>query len=226
MTEDDGTDRDDRADAAVAVADLGRAPANRPGGDRRRPIGEMVRTVILIGAVFGSLAVAAIAIDGLTDSAERSDVLVVLGTETRVDGTPSSRLQARLDAAADAFEAGLAEWIIVSGGIGRSGWDESEVMARYLIEERGIDPDVVILDPDGVNTRATAVNARATMEERGWTSALVVSQYYHLPRTRLAFRQEGIDDVTTYHARFHTIDDSRSLVREVVAISAYLIGAR
>jgi len=115
--------------------------------------------VYLLGAV-------ALAADGLTDSAVASDVVVVLGNKVRADGSPAPRLAARLDAAVAVYEAGLAEHIIVSGGVGRSGYDEATVMAAYLAAA-GIDAERIVIDGAGVNTRATAENAAAIMTPVG-----------------------------------------------------------
>ena len=127
-----------------------------------------IRSVLLALAALGAaymVAVAVIAVDGFTDSAATSDV-VVLGNEVLSDGTPSPRLIARLDAALDVHEAGLADHVIVSGGVGRSGFNEAEVMADYLMAA-GLNPNLIVIDDNGVTTRATANNAAAVMSERG-----------------------------------------------------------
>ena len=170
------------------------------------------------------MAAALIAFAGLTDSAARSDVVVVLGNEVLADGTPSPRLAARLDAAARIHAGGLADNIIVSGGIGASGFSEADVMADYLVSA-GVDADQILIDSEGVTTRATATNAAALMEERGWTSVIVATQFFHIPRTQLAFEQAGVESVTTTHADHFELRDVYGLAREVPAYLRYwLIG--
>ena len=188
-----------------------------------RPLRMIVTMAMAVVLAFG-LGAAAIAIDGLTDSAAPSDVVVVLGNEVRADGTPAPRLVARLDAAVDVHTAGLAENIIVSGGVGKTGFNEAEVMASYLAES-GIDSDRIVIDPTGVNTRATAENASRIMEDEGWRSAIVATQFFHISRSRMALKQAGIDPVTTVHADYHESRDFFGLGREVPAYIKYWFGA-
>ncbi len=170
-----------------------------------------------------AIAVLGLVVDGLTDSAEASDVVVVLGNEVQADGSPSARLAARLDAAVDVYEAGLVDAVIVSGAVGQSGHDEAVVMADYLVAE-GVPIEVIVIDSEGFTTRATAVNSAAIMDERGWTSAIVATQYFHIPRSRLALKQEGIDRVSTVHADHVELRDLYAVVREVPAYARYLLG--
>ena len=51
--------------------------------------------------------VIAILLDGLTDNVTKSDVGIVLGSKVMPDGTPSARLQARLDKADELFQQGM-----------------------------------------------------------------------------------------------------------------------
>lgn len=166
------------------------------------------------------LSATIIAVDGLTDSAAPSDVVVVLGNEVLADGTPSPRLAARLDAAVRVHTAGLADNVIVSGGVGHSGHSEAEVMAAYLVEA-GVEGDRIVIDPDGVNTRATAVNSAEIMAEQGWSSAIVATQFYHIPRSQMAFEQAGVEPVTTVRATYFEPKDIFSLAREVAAYAQY-----
>jgi vancomycin permeability regulator SanA len=166
-----------------------------------------------------------IAVSGLRDDIHPADAAVVLGNEVRADGTPHPRLAARLDAALALYDRGVVKHVIVSGGIGRSGFDEAAVMKSYLAE-RGIPADRIVADSLGVTTAATATNTAAILREKRWTSLVVVSQYFHIPRCRLAMRRVGIAPVYSAHARYFELRDLYSTAREVVGYPAYLLGAR
>jgi len=178
--------------------------------------------VVAIAAASGAFtaAAAAIAVDGLTSEARPADVIVVLGNEVYADGTPSPRLAARLDTAAALYRDGRAEHIIVSGGIGTSGSNEAKAMRDYLVDS-GLVASEVIVDSEGLTTGATAKNSAAIMNERQWRSVIVVSQYFHLSRTKLAFSRNGIDDVSAAPANYYERRDAYSLAREVVAYGKY-----
>ncbi len=180
----------------------------------------LCRRIVIVSLVAYVGAIATLVFDGVTDSAQESDVLVVLGNEVLSSGEPSDRLAARLDKAIELYDKSLAPTIIVSGGFGVSGFDEAEVMANYLLANN-VPADSIIRDNEGITTGATATNVAAIMEQRNWDSAIVVSQYYHISRSRLAHRRAGIDSVTTAHASYIEARDAYSLLREVPAYTKY-----
>lgn len=186
-----------------------------------------LKKAIVRGAVAGCalyvVAMATLVVDGLTDSATTSDVAVVLGNQVTDDGVPSDRLAARLDKAAELYHGDVVPAIIVSGGVGESGFDEALVMGDYLVEQ-GVPDRAVLIDGAGRTTRETAENTARTMEDQGWSSAIVVTQYFHISRSRMALQQEGVESVTTAHAEHVEPRDAYSLVREVPAYAKYLIG--
>ena len=195
-----------------------------PGMKRSRTRKLLVISALAPVAVFFLTALAIVA-DGLTDELTPCDVGVVLGNRVEPDGRPSARLEARLDRALDLYRKGFFAEVIVSGGTGEEGFDEAAVMKRYLVE-RGVPPDRIRADGQGVNTLATACNASRILAGKGQTSALVVSQFYHLPRAKLAFRRAGISRVASARARFFEWRDIYATAREVVAFYDYLLFAR
>ena len=97
-----------------------------------------------------------IVIDGLHDNIDISDAAVVLGNKVELDGKPSKRLKGRLDRAVELYKKEYFEYIIVSGGIGKEGFNEAKVMKNYLVE-KGIPNECVILDDKGYNSFMTAL---------------------------------------------------------------------
>jgi vancomycin permeability regulator SanA len=180
------------------------------------------RYVVMLTLLIALLApVAAILIDGLTDSAMQSDVGIVLGSMVMPDGTPSARLRARLDRADQLYRQGMFKHVIVSGGTGKESFNEARVMADYLAGQRNMPREAIILDENGTTTQATARNSAAIMKERGLNSAVVITQYFHVTRSRYALRQAGVAKVHTAHARYFEMRDLYSLAREAVALPVY-----
>ena len=171
-----------------------------------------------------TLAAALIVADGLTDDIHAADVAIVPGNTVEKDGRPSARLGARLDQTVALYRRGLFPEVIVSGGVGVEGFDEAEVMKRYLVEN-GVPEGSVHVDGGGTTTHLTARNASRMMRENGWRSALVVSQYFHVPRMRLALKRSGVAPVFSAHARYFERRDVYSIAREVVGYAAYLLRA-
>lgn len=180
---------------------------------------------VIAGAALFLLAAAAIVADGLSDHLGRSDVGVVLGSKVELDGRPSPRLAARLDEAAALYRRGLFAAVIVSGGVGKEGFDEGRVMAAYLVAH-GVPAGAIITDSHGDTTWATAVNTAAIMRAHGWTRATAITQYFHISRTRLALKRQGIAVVYTGHPSHFEARDPWAIAREVAGYVSYLARAR
>ena len=190
-------------------------------GRYRRAVVILVATAMLAFVLASLLLVAA----GMRDDIREADVAVVLGNTVNPDGTPSHRLAARLDTAVVLYQRGLFKSILVSGGVGREGFDEAVVMGHYLVK-RGVPRASIVVDSLGLTTAATARNTAALAKTHGWSRVLVVSQYFHIPRCRLAFSQAGLGPVYAAHAPYFELRDIYSTAREVVGYAAYLGGAR
>jgi vancomycin permeability regulator SanA len=168
------------------------------------------------------MAATLVVADGLTDDIHAADVAIVPGNTVERDGRPSARLRARLDQALTLYRQGLFPDVIVSGGVGSEGFDEAEVMKRYLVEN-GMPESHIHVDGGGATTYLTAGNAARMMRENGWRSAMVVSQYFHVPRMRLALKRSGITPVFSAHAQYFELRDVYSIAREVIGYGAYLL---
>jgi uncharacterized SAM-binding protein YcdF (DUF218 family) len=144
-----------------------------------------IRRAATLGTAALGLACAVLLADGMRGAGKTADVGVVLGAKVFPNGRLSPRLASRLEAGIAAYEAGHVRNLLVSGATGKEGINEGEAMRDYLLW-RGIPPEHVAMDPDGVDTGATACHAKAIMADRGWTTAAVVTSDYHVPRTKLA----------------------------------------
>jgi uncharacterized SAM-binding protein YcdF (DUF218 family) len=157
---------------------------------------------------------------GCNDKLVHSDMIVVPGNTVAPDGTPSPRLRARLDIALDVYRGHGAQRIFVSGGVGKEGFDEAAVMADYL-QRNGVPKAVIVIDSQGLDTRATARNAAAYMRANGLKSALVATQYFHVPRTAFALERAGVQVAGHAHARFVEMRDLYSIPRELAGLISY-----
>ncbi|HEX9928947.1 MAG TPA: YdcF family protein [Pyrinomonadaceae bacterium] len=177
--------------------------------------------LLLIAASFLPAALLIVA-DGLSDVIHTADVAIVLGNTVESDGRPSARLRTRLDKAVELYRQGAFPYVIVSGGIGIEGFDEADIMKRYLVSH-GLPEDSIVADAKGATTYHTARNAVQLMKEKQWQSALIITQYFHIPRTRLAVKSFGISPVYTAHANYFELRDAYSVVREVIGYGEYLV---
>lgn len=93
-------------------------------------------------------------------------------------------------------------------------------MREYLLQ-RGVPDAQVLTDSLGFTTYATAANARKMMRLRGLKSALVVSQYFHVPRARFALQRFGVEKVHSAHAHYFEWRDLYSAPRELIGLLSY-----
>jgi vancomycin permeability regulator SanA len=178
--------------------------------------------IIFITVFIFILAVSVLTIDGLMDDVHPADVIVVLGNKINSDGTPSKRLQARLNKAIQLYEQKNSSLIIVSGGTGKEGFDEAKVMKEYLVN-KNIPAESVFEDNKGVDSFETSKNTKIFMEEKDLSSVLLVTNYYHVSRTRLALKKTGIEEIYSAHANYFEIRDFYSIPREVIGYMYYLL---
>ncbi|HEY8100043.1 MAG TPA: YdcF family protein [Burkholderiaceae bacterium] len=179
-----------------------------------------LKRIIFFGLGIIMIAVGLIVGAGLNDHIAKADLIVVPGNTIASDGTPSPRLKARLDTALQLFRDGYAQLIFVSGGVGKEGFDEAVSMSNYL-QKNGIPQKSIIIDSLGTDTAATAKNAADYLRTNNLKSALVATQYFHVPRTKLALERNGVKVVGASHARYFEMRDIYSTLRETVAYAAY-----
>lgn len=123
------------------------------------------------------------------DEHPRSDAIIVLGA-AQFDGRPSSVFKARLQHARVLYEDGVAPRVITVGG-GQPGdrTTEAEAGAAFL-RERDVEAVAV---PQGSNTLHSLVAAEALMQERGWDTAVLVTDPWHALRAGRMASDQGLD---------------------------------
>lgn len=166
-----------------------------------------------------------IILSGLKDNLFKADLMVVLGTRVSSKGEPSLGLTARLNKAIEVYQKGYAPLIMVSGGIGKEGYDESTAMEHFLIS-RGIPRHAIIKDNGGYNTRATAHNTFNYMQQNHLHSVIIVSQFYHIARIKLAFKNVGIKQIGAGSTSFVSLLDFYGMGRELFGYSAYWLNIK
>ena len=160
---------------------------------------------------------------GKTDYRRPADAVIVLGARAYADGRPSDALADRVRTGCQLVREGLANKIIFSGGPGDGVIHETEVMRRMALE-LGVPAEAILLDPQGLSTRATIDNARVLFEREGIHDALGVSHFYHLPRLKLAAQRAGLNIRTVPARQSYFLRQTPAFVaREVVALWVYYL---
>ncbi len=117
-------------------------------------------------------------------------VIIIFGAAVRPDGQPSGALLDRVRAAHRLGERLPDAVYMPTGGVGRYGPAEAEVMAA-LLRDRGVAPGRIRTELSGTNT-LSSVRACARLL-RGHTGPVyAATSAYHLPRCVLLLRLAGL----------------------------------
>jgi vancomycin permeability regulator SanA len=136
------------------------------------------------------------------------------------DGSLSERLKARLNRSVLLFRDRKISQIVVSGGLGREGYYEGDKMAEYL-EINDIPMRAISIDNEGNTTQLTASNFVKNHPEV--KSVIVVTQFLHISRTKLAFRKAGVANVYGVHCNYVERRDFISAWHEFLGYYKYLL---
>ena len=123
-----------------------------------------------------------------THEVPHAQAALVLGAQVMPNGAPSSMLSDRIDAAAELYEAGKVDKLLLSGDHGRVNYDEVGTMKRILLA-RGIPAQDIFTDHAGFDTWDSAQRAKRVFDVR---SAIVVTQKFHMARALYDARQAGL----------------------------------
>lgn len=181
----------------------------------------IIKKLIFAGIIFSLIHVLILLTIGLFSNTTPADAIVVFGNKVEENGQPSKRLQSRLDRGVELFRSEYAPVVVVSGGIGKEGFDEAVVMKDYLVEQ-GVSDEYIIIDSQGNTTYDTLRNIVVDKDETSIHSVILVSQYYHLLRAKMAAEKFGLEVHGVSAAdMFPELRDLYSIPREMVGYYVY-----
>lgn len=123
--------------------------------------------------------------------APEGQVAVVFGAAVYANGRLSPVLRDRVDTAIALYKAGKVSRILVSGDNRSADYDEPGSMMAYAIDQ-GVDPGHITADRAGHRTYDTCYRANHVFDV---SSAVLVTQQFHLPRALLTCEGLGISAV-------------------------------
>ncbi|MCX7622863.1 MAG: YdcF family protein [Thermomicrobium sp.] len=178
-----------------------------------------------------TLFVLGLAIQAQARNDERApaDAILVLGA-AQYNGRPTRAFRARLDHAAALYRQGYAPAIVLVGGSASpDDLSEAEVGASYL-ERQGLPVEALLVVPYGRNTWESLRAAVPILEGRGAQRVLLVSDGFHLFRSKLMVRDLGFvafgSPAPDSPIRPGSALERWYIAREALATLAYLIGRR
>lgn len=118
-------------------------------------------------------------------------LIVILGAAVRPDGRASPALLRRIDGGHRLALEHPGARLFCSGGVGRYGPSEASIMADRLIG-LGVARERLVLDEESLDTLQTGLAAARYICTEGLAGAVVCTDSYHVPRTRLIFAALGV----------------------------------
>jgi uncharacterized SAM-binding protein YcdF (DUF218 family) len=178
-----------------------------------------------IGALVSSAAVFQY---GRTDHAEEADTIIILGSGTRADGRVSPAYARRIRHAMTLFKRGLAPTLLCTGGYANRWRTKSEALAckEYLLE-LGVPEAAILIEEVSRSTEENAIEAKKVMDANGLSSAIIVTDNFHILRSEIYFRAQGIivyssaAQLTQGELRLST--GLSSSLREIAALGWYMV---
>lgn len=130
-----------------------------------------------------TIVITATLIDSLlhtySDKPENSDAIIILGGGD----------QGRVEEAASLYKSGYADKVIITPVAKRYTTDELVTIIRHY----GIDEEDIIIDETSTSTYTNALRTIEIMDEYNFESALVVTNDYHVKRSKLIFERLNDD---------------------------------
>ncbi len=186
----------------------------------RQILKRIILFCLLAAIVYVAAFITTIHIAGTQDNTRPAEVIIVLGAGLRPDGRPGPALTRRSLRTADLWREGIAPAVICAGGQAES-FPRSEADAcREILRNHGLPPSAILLEDRSRSTEENALFSSQLMAERGWTSAVLVSDSYHMLRAGWLFTQHDIEAYTSpvpAKRIHHPHSYPHSLLREFLA---------
>lgn len=165
------------------------------GKSARTRFGRIVRRVVT-----GTLLVMVLVVGGTAfrvwnvasaDDRRPADMMIVLGA-AQYHGEPSDVLKARLKQVLNLYRQGMASDVVTVGGR-QSGdvFTEAQASKKWLVEH-GVPADHITDVDEGSDTIGSMQAVSELADQRGWRSALVVSDPLHSLRAETMANDTGL----------------------------------
>ena len=174
---------------------------------RKRPLIAVVLSILIVISIFTGIFIGIWNNKDLDDK-QLSDVIIVLGSACD-SNEPTPVFKERIHHGIWLYENGYAPYLLFTGGLGtEEKLSEAKIAKNYAISQ-GVPESVIILEDRATNTEENMQFSKQIMDERGFATALLVSDGLHMKRAMLMANDYGITAYpsptpTTMYKTFHT----------------------
>ena len=161
-----------------------------------RTILKLVVSIVFAVVVLWTGWMGAVLLWSELDMARPAESIVVLGA-AQYDGHPSPVLRARLDHAIDLWNKRLARVMILTGGTGFGDTTSEAAVSAGYMRKHGVPEGSILLENEGRTTRESLQAVSSMLKGRGYTTAIVVSDPFHMLRLWILSRRFGFTPYTS-----------------------------
>lgn len=119
----------------------------------------------------------------------QAEAAIVLGAYVTPSGYLCDMLRDRVETAVELYKNGKVKKLLMSGDHGRESYDEVNHMRLYA-EKLGVSAEDIFMDHAGFSTYDSMYRSRDVFQV---TSAIIVTQEFHLPRAIYIARTLGLE---------------------------------
>jgi len=196
-----------------------------PNREPMRRLGCWLRLLALALLAWGLLTLAlllAIQASTTLDESSSADAIIVLGAGIQRDGTAGRALTRRATRAAELYRQGLAPRLLCSGGMPVTRPRSEAAACAEVLRNLGVPPEAIFLEEQSRSTEENALYSAAWMQAQGLGRALVVSDGFHMWRTRLIFSAYAADGLAWAYVTAPGAEQANgywnAVLREVAAV--------
>ena len=191
-----------------------------------RDIGRLAAVGILGATLIAVYATWRIVAQGERDDSRPADAIVVMGA-AQYDGRPSPIFQARLEHAVDLYRAGVAPYLIVTGGKAEGDRTTEAATARAYAIGRGVPEASILMEDQARTTLASVRSVSSILSDADLHTAVFVSDRQHMLRVLRMAGDEGIvgwgSPTTTSPIDRDPIARLDATVHELGALAIYFV---
>ena len=182
----------------------------------------VLAAVLAVVLLVGSTALA-IWYTARQDSRSPADAIVVLGS-AQYNGVPSSIFEARLEHALELYEDGVAPVVVTVGGKADGDQFTEAESGRAYLAEAGVPEDALLAVEEGVDTLESMRAVGTAYGERGWSSAVLVTDPWHAMRAERMAEDAGLDAESSPTRQGPAVQTRATQVRYILReTAAYLL---
>jgi uncharacterized SAM-binding protein YcdF (DUF218 family) len=185
-------------------------------------VGGLVASVLLVGYMAFQISA-----QGDIDERRPADAIVVLGA-AQFNGRPGGVFEARLRHAVDLWRAGLAPYLVVTGGKLPADVTTEAATARAWAIANGVPKEAILAEDRGRTTLESVEAVAGIFRRNDFESGLFVSDETHMLRVLRMAADQGIvawgSPTRTSPTDLDEVRRRGSMLHELAGLAAYYVG--